>query len=460
MIMRIDHDACPLLFIPHVTLEVAPEDIERSVAYWTLLGFVQIERRRRSPRRSPGSNATARRSTSNATSRRPSHRAATPLSSSRTSSGRRAPAGCRRRGDAGSRALGRPAERKPRASPLGGHLVELMASSHNESVNPAFPSQLFRRADGRLSDDELRRQGPRRLASPGATGCPATTVEATAAVFALMRPPRSRRRPVAGFRPQVAATVAGVKALRAKFHTVSAKSPTSVKPRPTSPVGVALYDAPVRYPVEDFTPAERELLAPHFTNLDRPVFALVNLPETVKGRFLPAIRAIRGPCAGSTWRSSRATLRPASGPSTGPRASAPRSSTSGSSSATATTRSPRSAAPTSPASGSPTCSPRSSSAAASPPTSSSRPATSPTTSRCPRTPAAATATTATSELGPAVRRGDGRALRDLLALARARSRSGRPSAGRAARASRRAPGSARSGPRRSTCCAACCPRRR
>src|SRR5213076_1327475 len=26
-----------------------------------------------------------------------------------------------------------------------------------------------------------------------------------------------------------------------------------------------------------------ERLAPHFTNLDRPVFALVNLPETVKG---------------------------------------------------------------------------------------------------------------------------------------------------------------------------------
>jgi thymidylate synthase ThyX len=39
----------------------------------------------------------------------------------------------------------------------------------------------------------------------------------------------------------------------------------------------------VRYPVEDFTPEERALLAPHFTNLDRPVFALVNLPETVKG---------------------------------------------------------------------------------------------------------------------------------------------------------------------------------
>jgi thymidylate synthase ThyX len=39
----------------------------------------------------------------------------------------------------------------------------------------------------------------------------------------------------------------------------------------------------VIYPVEDFTAEERALLAPHFTNLDRPVFALVNLPETVKG---------------------------------------------------------------------------------------------------------------------------------------------------------------------------------
>jgi thymidylate synthase ThyX len=37
------------------------------------------------------------------------------------------------------------------------------------------------------------------------------------------------------------------------------------------------------YPVETFTDAERSALAPHFTNLDRPVFALVNLPETVKG---------------------------------------------------------------------------------------------------------------------------------------------------------------------------------
>lgn len=37
------------------------------------------------------------------------------------------------------------------------------------------------------------------------------------------------------------------------------------------------------YPVETFTAEERERLAPHFSNVDRPVFALVNLPETVKG---------------------------------------------------------------------------------------------------------------------------------------------------------------------------------
>ena len=39
----------------------------------------------------------------------------------------------------------------------------------------------------------------------------------------------------------------------------------------------------MRYPSEQFSPEERAALAPHFTNLDGPVFALVNLPETVKG---------------------------------------------------------------------------------------------------------------------------------------------------------------------------------
>jgi len=35
--------------------------------------------------------------------------------------------------------------------------------------------------------------------------------------------------------------------------------------------------------VETFTPAEAHALAPYFTNADKPVFALTNLPETVKG---------------------------------------------------------------------------------------------------------------------------------------------------------------------------------
>ena len=50
----------------------------------------------------------------------------------------------------------------------------------------------------------------------------------------------------------------------------------------------------MRYPVESFTDAERERLAPHFTNLDRPVFALVNLPETVKGALFARYSRYRG----------------------------------------------------------------------------------------------------------------------------------------------------------------------
>ena len=52
------------------------------------------------------------------------------------------------------------------------------------------------------------------------------------------------------------------------------------QPRPGRSLGC---DAPMRYPTESFTAAEQEILRPHFTNLDRPVFGLVNLPETVKG---------------------------------------------------------------------------------------------------------------------------------------------------------------------------------
>jgi len=48
------------------------------------------------------------------------------------------------------------------------------------------------------------------------------------------------------------------------------------------------------YPAETFTDEEKALLEPHFTNLDRPVFALVNLPETVKGALFARYSRYQG----------------------------------------------------------------------------------------------------------------------------------------------------------------------
>ncbi len=50
----------------------------------------------------------------------------------------------------------------------------------------------------------------------------------------------------------------------------------------------------MRYPVESFSEDERRLLEPHFTNLDRPVFALTNLPETVKGALFARYSRYQG----------------------------------------------------------------------------------------------------------------------------------------------------------------------
>jgi thymidylate synthase ThyX len=50
----------------------------------------------------------------------------------------------------------------------------------------------------------------------------------------------------------------------------------------------------VDYPVESFTPQEQERLRPHFSNLDRPVFALVNMPETVKGALFARYSRYQG----------------------------------------------------------------------------------------------------------------------------------------------------------------------
>ena len=48
------------------------------------------------------------------------------------------------------------------------------------------------------------------------------------------------------------------------------------------------------YPVESFTDDERALLRGHVTNLDRPVFALVNLPETLKGALFARYSRYQG----------------------------------------------------------------------------------------------------------------------------------------------------------------------
>jgi thymidylate synthase ThyX len=50
----------------------------------------------------------------------------------------------------------------------------------------------------------------------------------------------------------------------------------------------------VTVPVETFTDEERERLALHFTNLDLPVFGLVNLPETVKGALFARYSRYQG----------------------------------------------------------------------------------------------------------------------------------------------------------------------
>jgi thymidylate synthase ThyX len=50
----------------------------------------------------------------------------------------------------------------------------------------------------------------------------------------------------------------------------------------------------VEYPVESFSESERARLSAHFTNVDRPVFALVNLPETVKGALFARYSRYQG----------------------------------------------------------------------------------------------------------------------------------------------------------------------
>src|SRR4051794_7076555 len=61
-----------------------------------------------------------------------------------------------------------------------------------------------------------------------------------------------------------------------------------------SPGGALGSPARMHAPVESFNPTERAKLEPHFTNLDLPVFALVNLPETVKGALFARYSRYQG----------------------------------------------------------------------------------------------------------------------------------------------------------------------
>ena len=138
------------------------------------------------------------------------------------------------------------------------------------------------------------------------------------------------------------------------------------------------------YTTEELTDDERAILRPYFTNLDGPVFALVNLPEVVKGalfaRYSRSPKSLR-----RLFLDEFVGELDVSGDATHRRncrcCGEPRSSTTGCSSNTATTRSPNWVGSTWRASRRRTCSPRCSSGAGSCPTSSSRRVTSPTTSR-------------------------------------------------------------------------------
>ena len=114
------------------------------------------------------------------------------------------------------------------------------------------------------------------------------------------------------------------------------------------------------YAEESFSQAESELLKRYFTNLDGPVFALVNLPEVTKGalfaRYSRSAKSLRrlfldefvGDLDTSGDAGTDATVA----------STAPSASTSACSSTTATIRWHSWAGSTSRASRPPTCSPR------------------------------------------------------------------------------------------------------
>src|SRR5712691_12918491 len=78
------------------------------------------------------------------------------------------------------------------------------------------------------------------------------------------------------------------------------------------------------YPREQFSNPERRLLEAHFTNLDRPVFCVVNLPEVVKGalfarysRYPGTLRRLFLDEFATETEAEQRSARPAADPSAG-----------------------------------------------------------------------------------------------------------------------------------------------
>src|SRR5262245_23967229 len=85
-----------------------------------------------------------------------------------------------------------------------------------------------------------------------------------------------------------ACSAAGARDSRSRSRPTISRSTCDLAIRASAVPGVsplASYDdrAMTLYVPEDFTREEADVLRRYFTNLDGPVFALVNLPEVVKG---------------------------------------------------------------------------------------------------------------------------------------------------------------------------------
>ncbi len=61
------------------------------------------------------------------------------------------------------------------------------------------------------------------------------------------------------------------------------------------------------YAVETFSAEEEDVLRRYVTNLDQPVFALVNLPEVVKGALFARYSRSPRACGGCSSTSSSAS---------------------------------------------------------------------------------------------------------------------------------------------------------